>query len=224
VLIKLPILGFIMTKHVQTEFKAPYYTFGELTSSTPAIWIACHGYGQLGEFFMKKLETFAELGHHGIVLQGLHKFYYTQERVGASWMTKHDREVDLLNQRTYFSRVFEAEYGGLKLSDFQVNLIGFSQGVSAISRLLFHLKLPCDNLVFWAGGFPPELPGSEISFLKKDYKLIVAIGDKDQYYNEENYMKNIEYIRATFNREQEVHIYPGRHTVDTNLLKKLITD
>ena len=213
--------GLNMTKYVQTDLKAPYFTFGELNSKTPAIWISCHGYGQLGEFFMKKLEPFAELGHYGIVLQGLHKFYYTEQRVGASWMTKHDREVDLENQQTYFKRVIETEYGDLDLSKVKVNLLGFSQGVSAIARLLFHLQLPCDNLVFWAGGFPPELPGSDISFLKDHYKLIVAIGDKDQYYNEENYLKNLNYIRETFKREPEVHIYPGRHTVDTKLLKKL---
>ena len=207
-----------MLKHLQIDFKAPYYTFGKLTENTPAIWIACHGYGQLAEYFIKKFDIFEKQGHFGVILQGLHKFYFTPERVGASWMTKHDREIDLENQLTYYQRVFDTVYSDLNLTNVKVNLLGFSQGVSAISRLLFHLKLPFDNLILWAGGFPPELPGSDTSFLKDNYKLIVALGDKDQFYNEENYQVNLEYLENTFHHDVEVKFYPGNHSLEPNLL------
>lgn len=208
-----------MQKHLEIPFKAPYYTFGTFSEDTPSIWIACHGYGQLAEFFIRKFEVFASKGDFGVVLQGLHKFYFTPERVGASWMTKHDREVDLENQFTYFKTVFEQVFSDTDLSKVQVNLLGFSQGVSAIARLLFQLKLPFDNLILWAGGFPPELPGSDISFLKKDARIIVALGDQDQYYNEENYRINLDYMKKTFGIEPEVHVYPGNHSLDPILLE-----
>lgn len=205
-------------KHLQIDFKAPYYTFGKLDEDTPAIWIACHGYGQLAEYFIRKFRIFEDQGHFGVVLQGLHKFYFTQERVGASWMTKHDREVDLENQFTYYRRVLEEVYDDFDLTKVQVNLLGFSQGVSAIARLLFHLQLPFDNLVLWAGGFPPELSGKDISFMKKDSKLIVAIGDEDEYYDKKNYQINIEYLEKTFNRSIEVRFFPGNHSLEPKLL------
>ena len=213
-----------MQNHLDIKFKAPYYTFGELSKETPAIWIACHGYGQLAEYFIKKFEIFENEGHFGVLLQGLHKFYLNQDRVGASWMTKHDRDTDLENQFTYYTEVFNKVFGSIDLDQVQVNLLGFSQGVSAICRLLFHLKLPFDNLVLWAGGFPPELPGSDISFLKNNYKLIVALGDNDQFYNEENYKINLDYLERTFHRSVTVNMYEGNHALEPELLYKWLNE
>lgn len=209
-----------MQKQVQIDFTAPYHTFGELNNETKTIWIACHGYGQLAEYFIRKFRVFEQQGHFGVVLQGLHKFYFTQERVGASWMTKHDREIDLENQFTYYKQVFETVYGELDLNTVKVNLLGFSQGVSAIARLLFHLKLPFDNLVLWAGGFPPELPGSDASFLKERHRVIVALGDNDQYYNDENYQVNIEYLENTFPNGIDFKSYSGDHSLKPDLLNE----
>ncbi len=211
-----------MKKKVQIEFTAPYYTFGELSDCTAAIWIVCPGYGQLAELFIKKFERFEEKGHYGIVLQGLHKFYIDPKRVGASWMTSHDRETDISHQKEYFSKAYQSEFNHLDLSKYQLVLLGFSQGVSAIVRMIFQLKLPFDKLVLWAGGFPPEIPGADTSFLKKDYEVIVAIGNNDKYYNADNYGVNIEYLNKTFGKEFEANFYPGDHSLDPGLLEKLI--
>jgi len=137
-------------------------------------------------------------------------------------MTSHDRDVDLLHQKEYFSKVYQLEIANIDLSKYKLILLGFSQGVSAIARLLFHLNLPFDKLVLWAGGFPPELPGTDISFLRKDYEIIVAIGDKDKYYNADNYGVNIEYLNKTFGGEVEANFYPGDHSLDPDLLERLV--
>ena len=81
--------------------------------------------GQLAEYFIRKFHPFEQQGHFGVVLQGLHKFYFTPERVGASWMTKHDREVDLENQKTYYHQVLKDAFGDFDLLSVQVNLLGF---------------------------------------------------------------------------------------------------
>ena len=213
-----------MLQHTQIDFKAPYYTFGELNRETDTIWIACHGYGQLAEFFLKKFKIFEEQGHFGVILQGLHKFYFTPDRVGASWMTKHDREIDLENQFTYYRQVFDDVYGGLDLSKYKVNLLGFSQGVSAIARLLFNLKLPFDNLVLWAGGFPPELPGSDISFLKTDYQLIVALGKKINTTMRRITKSTQKYLEKTFQREVVVKFFDGNHSLEPQLLNHWLNE
>ena len=44
-------------KHLQIDFKAPYYTFGDLNKDTPAIWIACHGYGTIGGILHQEISS-----------------------------------------------------------------------------------------------------------------------------------------------------------------------
>ncbi|MEQ9424737.1 MAG: hypothetical protein RJQ09_09990 [Cyclobacteriaceae bacterium] len=215
-----------MKKSIDFLFEAPYYTFGKLDNDTTTLWLACHGQGQLGEYFVKKFERFESQNHYGIVLQGLNKHYLDLygKRIGATWMTRHDRLTDLQNQRSYFTRVFETELASLNLTSYNINLVGFSQGVSAIARLLFHLKIPFNNLVLWAGGFPPELPGSDNTFIPADGKVIVAIGDNDQYYNEKNYQDNLALIEQTFPLKPKVHIYNGDHRLDPDVLEELINE
>jgi len=46
-----------MRKHsIKIEKTAYYYSIGELNNETNEIWIACHGYGQLAKYFIKKFE------------------------------------------------------------------------------------------------------------------------------------------------------------------------
>lgn len=137
-------------------------------------------------------------------------------------MTSHDREADLSHQREYFSKVYQSELAHLDLSKYQVILLGFSQGVSAIARMLFQLKLPFDKLVLWAGGFPPEIPGTDTSFLKDNYEILIPIGNKDKYYNPDNYEVNLEYLNKAFGKEFEAHFYPGDHSLDPSLLEELV--
>ena len=45
-----------MKEHsIKIEKTAYYYSIGELNNETNEIWIACHGYGQLAKYFIKKL-------------------------------------------------------------------------------------------------------------------------------------------------------------------------
>jgi len=70
-----------MKKQVQIEFTAPYYTFGELSDSTPAIWIVCPGYGQLGEFFIKKFERFGKKGIMELCFRAFTNFIWIQSEL-----------------------------------------------------------------------------------------------------------------------------------------------
>ena len=43
-------------KKVSFNFDARYFTAGELNASTKQVWFVLHGYGQLAQFFLRKLE------------------------------------------------------------------------------------------------------------------------------------------------------------------------
>ena len=68
---------------------------GELHSETEFIWMVLHG--QLSPFFIRKFNALDPNVHHVITPEGPHRYYLSGNhgRVGAGWMTKEKREVDI---------------------------------------------------------------------------------------------------------------------------------
>jgi hypothetical protein len=98
-------------KETQLQFETthPVYTLNELSDQTKTIWVACHGYGQLARYFIKRFDVLDAVENYVIAPQGLARFYADGNygKVGASWMTKENRELDLDNQRKYFDMIFD---------------------------------------------------------------------------------------------------------------------
>jgi predicted esterase len=100
--------------HLIFNFKARYYSSGEITTNTKDVLFILHGYGQLAQYFIRK---FAALETKDVVViapEGLSRFYLEPiegagrktNRVGATWMTKEDRLVDIENYVNYLDTVF----------------------------------------------------------------------------------------------------------------------
>lgn len=213
-----------MEHHIDFNFSAPYYTLNELSDQTTNIWIACPGYGQLGKFFIRRFDVFDPQRHFVIALQGLSKFYLPdQKNVGASWMTKEGRETDMQNQKSYFDAVINQLFKGKPLSNYDVHLMGFSQGVSMISRMAAHAKINFKTLVLWAGGFPPELQHADFDHVRKDAKLKVVIGSNDEFYAlDKNYQPEVDKMEATIGLKPEVIVFDGIHEVKRGVLASCI--
>ncbi len=72
------------------------YHLSENYSSKRKLLIALHGYGQLAQYFAKKFDQLPK-EYALLVPEGMHRFYLdgNSGRVGASWMTKEGREMDI---------------------------------------------------------------------------------------------------------------------------------
>jgi predicted esterase len=212
-----------MENHINLSFKAPYYTLNEFNSKTKNIWIVCHGYGQLAEHFIKRFDVLDDQDNFILALQGLSRFYTDNNfgRVGASWMTKEDRLTDLENQRTYIDGVLNEVFGQHELTDYKINFLGFSQGASMIGRIAAYLKVPFDNLVIWAGGFPTELTKEDFSFVKSNANLKVVLGKQDQYFKEAEYLTEINRMESIIGLKSELVLFEGTHELRREVLKSL---
>ena len=148
-----------MQKHITVPIRTPYHTLNTLTHKTETIWFACHGQGQLAEYFIKKFEGLDPNKHFIIAPQGISKYYLNgfTGRVGASWMTKEDRLTEIDNQQVLLQTIWNHEVGEARGK--RIIFFGFSQGVATISRFAAFSKLPFDTLVLWSGGFPPDKIG-----------------------------------------------------------------
>src|SRR2546430_12104530 len=80
-----------------------------------------------------------------------------ERRVGASWMTREDRLVEIEDYVRYLDAVHDHVRGGMRSEPVSVHAIGFSQGAGTVSRWAALGKTHVDRLVLWGGGIPPDL-------------------------------------------------------------------
>ena len=213
----------MFNKHsISFEFSSSYITYNQLTDTTENIWIVFHGYGQLSKYFIRRFDVLDADKNYIIAPQGLSKFYVDEDykNVGASWLTKEDKESDLLNQQKYLIKLMDELKSKIDFSKIKINLFGFSQGVSAFTRLLINYNMKIDNIIIWAGWVPDEFFNINKNVLK-DTNLFFVVGNKDKYYNNPIIKGYIEKFKKTLNKEIDYFVFDGGHIVDRKVLKKI---
>ncbi|NJN77477.1 MAG: hypothetical protein HC803_03410 [Saprospiraceae bacterium] len=211
-----------MQKTIDLQLTATYETYGNLTDSTETIIIAFHGYGQLARYFIHKFDILDETKYYVIAPQGLSKFYLNNHtRVGASWMTKENRELDLKNQLYYVQTVFETEMKGVDFLNKKLIVFGFSQGTATASRWAMTNKIPFDTFIAYAGQIAYELTENDFEFMKTDAKTICFLGDNDQFYNGENIPKFETAFKTVFPKGK-FEIFEGKHEILREVLKSIL--
>lgn len=204
---------------IETALQARYFTLGSLNSSTPALWMVCHGYGQLAQYFIKHFQLLADAGHFVVAPEGLNRFYLQgfSGRVGASWMTSEERETDIQNYVHYLSAVHADAFKGHSAP---LNLLGFSQGAITISRWSMMSGQAFNELILWAGIFPSDIPLDKALQQEqlKGKKVTVVYGDEDPLINEENkatQLKEFDSLKV----KPRVISFSGKHELKQEVIK-----
>jgi len=205
-----------MSSHrIKIERAARIETLGSIQNAD-LIVIALHGYGQLARYFIQK---FRNLDPKIAVIapEGFHRFYLngSSGRVGASWMTKEDRELDISENMTYLNSVHETFLS--QIGQKKTVLLGFSQGAATAARWYFMRSKQIDHLVMWASVFPPdlELPNSSTVW-NTDF---FVIGDEDPYFYTETREEVIQhYAKIGF----EIIRYKGDHTLNDTVFQSIL--
>lgn len=207
-------------RHLDVTIKASYYTLNELTEKTERVWVVFHGYGQLAEFFIKKFQSLDPEKNFIIAPQGLSKYYLegVYGRVGASWMTKEDRLTEIENQYAYIDKVLKT-CGNL--SDKKLIYFGFSQGTATMGRYAAHAQIPFDQMIIWAGTFPPDTNPVHWKFLTGKEAIHYYTSKEDIYFREEMISQQNDVIKKALGREPQLHWYDGGHKVVPSLLSSI---
>lgn len=208
-------------KTIELRLSATYETYGLFSEKTETIVFAFHGYGQLAKYFIRHLDILNPETAYVVAPQGLSKFYLAgHKRVGASWMTKEDREIDLANQLHYVQRVFEAETKNLDLSRVKLIVLGFSQGVATAARWLQKNQIPFDTFIAYAGTLAYELKAADFDFAKAEAKVFALLGDEDQFYKGESVPKFKQAFLDVF-PNGNFQMFEGKHEMKREVLEKL---
>lgn len=211
-----------MQKDVTLKIRATYETLGELTEKTEVIWVVYHGFGQLAKYFIKRFDILDLEKCYVIAPQGLSKFYMDRfSKVGASWLTRESKEIDLENQLNYVQAVFEQETQGVNWSKVKLNIMGFSQGTATSSRWIAKFKVPFDKFIFFAGTIAHDVSKADLDFMKPNAKVYMIVGDKDEFITTERIEKGTAAITNQM-KAPNVIVFDGVHKVDRAALKQAI--
>ncbi|MBR9859234.1 alpha/beta hydrolase [bacterium] len=195
------------TKYFEVKQKARVVILGNPESQKRLY--ALHGYGQLATYFSRKFEPLVEEGWCVVVPEGMHRFYLEgfSGRVGASWMTKEDRLVDIDNYVAQLNTI----HGELPQIS-SAYLLGFSQGVATAFRWLFHSEIHFKQLIMCSGMIPPEIE-LELNTPKfKDLKYDYISGNKDPFRDSPEVLEFVQKLKK-FDLNIRHTEFEGAHTV-----------
>lgn len=169
-----------MLEEFKSEKTFRYATLGDISTAHTLLYVL-HGYGQLAEYFIRKFTNLGE-GYFVVAPEGMHRFYLngTTGRVGASWMTKEAREVDIADNIHWLNELDR------RIDDKNNNLrkviLGFSQGGATAARWYYKGDTRADQLIMWASVFPPDLNLEQEINVKENTGTFV-VGTKDPYFS-----------------------------------------
>ncbi len=206
--------------HIPITKTARYFTLGEVTEATTHLWIVCHGYAQLANYFLKNFEAINNGKHVIVAPEGLHRFYWQgfSGKVVASWMTKEDRLNDIKDYVHFLDAVYEQytqQHPHLK-----VVVLGFSQGVATASRWIQQGKVKANHFVLWAGVFPPDMNFEVDETVLHQTQNWLVLGTEDEFINEET-LQQQEQILAHHRIQYQVLKFEGKHVIHGPTLQQL---
>ena len=211
-------------KNIVTPKTGRYYLLGKPDYGTENIWFALHGYGFLAADFAAEFSAAVKEKTIVIVPEALNKFYLKgfHGKVGASWMTKEDRENEIKDYLCFLNNVYGREVSRIFKPDLKISILGFSQGTAAAVRWTMQNKFKVDKLILWGGGLPRDIDYKKASITFASTKLIIVAGENDEFFTEDKLSEETVFldehkIRYTLKR------YPGKHEPDKELLAELIS-
>ena len=218
----------IEAHHLAVSRTARYYTIGTPGGGIADVWFACHGYAQLAGPFARRFEPLAAAERLVVVPEALSRFYLGDHlrpagpdtKIGASWMTREDREIEIRDYVDYLDSLYDHVVRKVKRDRVRVHVLGFSQGSATASRWLLQGRARAERLILWGGTLPADvdLPAAHDRLSKLE--LVLVIGDEDQYITPKIRAAEEQRLRGAGVQFRVVE-YAGGHEIDPAALRTL---
>ncbi len=210
--------------HLEVTKTARYCTYGEASEDTQNLWLVCHGYGQLAEYFIKKFEGLDPQTNLVVAPEALSHFYHGQftGKVGATWMTKHDRVHEIRDYLGYLNKVYATVIKPPQLlpSQLRIIILGFSQGTATVSRWVCDGHVKFDDLVIWAGGLAHDLDFEAVPEILKNKKVHFVYGKQDELIKEEHFQEQLQKIHE-LGIQPNIIPFEGKHELNAEIIKQI---
>lgn len=210
------------------NFQARYYKLGEIDQHTRAVWFVLHGYGQLAQYFIKKFKSLSDHSVCVIAPEGLSRFYLEDAatrnktgntRVGATWMTRENRLMDIDNYIEYLNTLFQIEMANFPT--IPVTLLGFSQGSATATRWILNNNEAFQRLILWAGIFPNDMDFEKGKTLLKTKEVYHIYGSQDPFLSLDR-LQEMNTLAEKIGVSSNPIVFEGGHEIHEPTLLKLL--
>lgn len=206
----------MQSHHISVPKTARIFSIGDIETADNVLFVI-HGYGQLANYFIRHFEALASKKNMCVIApEGLSRFYMAgfNGKVGASWMTKEDREWEIQDQKVYLEQIYAHFYAQNPNAKF--HLLGFSQGVATAWRWLCGGDAKFSSFTLWAGECPREFPESIVNKLPNmDFYHVHAL--EDEFIPVAAANAQYQFLKNHFPHIQSLE-FEGKHTMNADLL------
>lgn len=200
----------LTTDHLDVPRSARIALAGDPESAT-SVWYLFHGYGQLAPAFLRSCSALAHPTRLLVAPEGLSRFYTEgmNDRPGASWMTREDREAEIQDQARYLDTVHAEILARLASPPARIVALGFSQGATTADRWVAGGSVDPDALVLW-GGAPAMDLGAGTPVTRR---VLMVYGDRDAYVTPKGAQRILDTLDAR-GQPVEIERFEGAHVID----------
>jgi predicted esterase len=155
--------------------------------------VGFHGYGENAERHLEELRRLPGASRWVLcAVQALHPFYNRSNEVIASWMTRLQRELAILDNLRYAASVVAEVKRELPVSE-RLVFLGFSQGAAMAYRAAAGSGHACRGVVVLGGDVPPELEGLELAHFPP---VLLGRGKSEEWYDAAKMEHDVEVLRG----------------------------
>jgi predicted esterase len=216
---------------IVTRRSARFYVLGgPADGAAPGeLWVVLHGYGQLAGRFVRHFREIASARRMIVAPEALNRFYvaapgdvrsHREAPVGATWMTREDREREIEDQHAYLDAVIASVGAGWPRETPRLVVLGFSQGVATAVRWAARTDVRVDRLIAWAGGLPAELDAPDARRIAG--RLTLVAGSSDALLPRERVEAEQAQL-TTLGIDAPLVWFDGGHVIDGPTLARLAT-
>jgi predicted esterase len=188
-------------------------------------WYLLHGYRQLARRLLRRFGPLAAPHRLIAAPEGLSRFYLDapdrphggRDPVGASWMTREDRSLEIRDYLRYLDRTSMALEGGRAVLR---TVLGFSQGAHTAARWAVMGRSPPGRLILWGAGLPSDLPAHASAALG-GVDIVLVRGDGDGLRRREEEEREEAWL-AEVGLPYRVMTHPGSHEISPEVLSRLM--
>ena len=218
--------------HLQTVRTGRYYTAGAPAASTRRVWFVLHGYAQLAERFLRHFQRVIPSDTMVVAPEGLSRFYLELpradgghlSRVGAAWLTREDREVEIADSRGWLDSVYREVTDEITRATGvmpSVTVLAFSQGVATAMRWIASGVVSPSRVVFWGGGLAADIDQNAIRSRMANVELLFVAGTRDVFATPEARQRIMAECKKLGLNAREIS-YDGVHELDRTTVAELL--
>lgn len=192
-----------VVRHLEVTRTARYVLVGDEDRPPAELWVVLHGYRQLAGRFLRPFHGLATTGRWIVAPEALNRFYLDDgsgrhgpdARVGATWMTRDDREADIGDYVRYLDRLHTHLVEGLDSLP-ALGVLGFSQGAHTAARWATLGSVPPARVVLWGAYLPDDLDPERASARLGRTDLVMVQGASDPHRDPELEARQEDRLRA----------------------------